>query len=304
MNIEKSLPKEYKGFFIRQSTKALILSSTDYSNASKIMKKDRINHLEINPNFYKLKDIGFLEYFDFIDQITILNPLIKDLTPVKYLNNLRKCHFEHKWNGFIDFQRFEKLEECSFKWGINGSETIFNCPSLTKLRIDNYTENDLNKFSVFKSLASLSLYFSNIENLLGIGNLKYLEILDLTGCSLLENIVHLKELKKLKMLTLDRCKRIKSLEPLLELDQLKLLSFNNIGKISTINYLAYLKNLQEVYFSEDTIIEDGDLNILFNLYNNGNLKRAIFKYRKHYSHRPEQIGYKEPDEVADVFKKK
>lgn len=301
---EDRLPVDYKGFLYRKINNALILNSNDFDTAVKVMKADNIRHLEINSNFFKKKELSFLSEFNFIDGLSIISPSINDISPIHTLSNLKVLNIDHKLPGQINFQVFKNLEECFFTWGIQGCETIFNVLTLHKLRIDNYDKLEIIELSKLKKLNNLALYYSGIVNLLGISSLKKLIKLDLTGSKLLEDIGAVKELKGLEELRLDDCKNLSNLEPVKDLKKLKSLSFNNIGNLSSIKYLSSLNKLEEIIFSDNTNIEDGDLNSLQILYQKGNLKKSIFKSRMHYTHKPQDLGFKVPDAVANIFRKK
>ncbi|NGX84410.1 leucine-rich repeat protein [Aequorivita sp. KMM 9714] len=304
LKIEERLPIEYKGFLFRKSNNALILNSDDYNGAIQIMKKDSINNLEINSNFFKENHLDFLRKFDFIEGLTIISSIIKDISPIQILTNLKTLNIEHKLKGELDFQSFKNLQECSFVWGIRGSETIFDTLSLLKLRIDNYDKYEIIEISNLKKLHSLSLYYATIINLQGISRLKNLTKLDLTGCVYLEDIEKINELTSLRELRLDDCKNLTTLKPVNNLQKLQHLSFNNIGSLSSIVYLNSLSNLEEIFFSDNTNIKDGNLNNLEYLFQKAKLKKAIFKNRRHYTHKPQDLGFEVPDVVANIFRKK
>jgi len=301
---EDRLPVEYRGFLYRKTSKALIINSTDFENAVKVMKEDNISNLEINSNFLRVHDLSFLNKFTFISGLSLISPLIKDISLIHLIPNLKVLNIEHRLSGKIDFKTFTNLTDCFFIWGIDGSETIFDCFSLQNLRIDNYNRFEVMELSNLITLKYLSLYHSSIANLSGIGKLKKLVKLDLTGCKFLEDIETVNELFELEELRLDECKNLVTIEPVQYLPKLKSLSFNNIGNLSSIKYLISLKKLEEIFFSDNTNILDGDLNSLQTLHRQGHLKKVIFKYRKHYTHKPQELGYKVPDVVANIFRKK
>ncbi len=301
---EDRFPIDYKGFLFRKTTNALILNSDNFDAAIKIMKEDNIKHLEINSSFFKGKGLDFLMEFDFLNGLTIISSLIKDISPIQSLTNLEVLNIDDKLKGTLDFGNFKKLRECLFMWGIQGSDTIFKATSLQKLRIDNYTHNDSNEFSNFDQLTSLSLRYSKILDISSIIKLSNLRNLDLTGNKKLEDISMIIELSKLENLRLDDCKSLAHLEPINKLSELRMLSFNNTKMISSITHFTTLSKLEEIYFSDDTNIEDGDLKSLEYLVQKGNLKKVIFRNRRHYTHTPKDLGYKVPDIVANIFKQK
>lgn len=298
------LPVNHKGFLYREVNNALIINSTDFKRAIEVMNQDNIKNLEINPNFFKEQDLRFLREFNFIEGLYVLVESINDMTPIQSLPNLRILIVDNKLKGCLDFRAFKDLEECFFVWGIQGSETIFETFSLTRLRIDNYDKFEIFEIQSLKDLISLSLYYSKLINLNGICNLSKLVNLDLTSCNYLEDIKKIEYIQSLYTLRLDNCKNLKSFEPIGDLKKLKSLSFNDVGNLPSLNFLEGLNNLEEIFFTGNTKIEDGNLNVLNNLLQNGNLKKVIFKNRKHYSHRVEDFGYKVPTVVANIFRKR
>lgn len=297
------LPVNHKGFLYREENNSLIINSTDFNRAIKVIKQDNIKNLEINPNFFKEQDLNFLRDFIFIEGLSVLGEDIIDMTPIQLLSNLKILIMDNKLKGYLNFRAFKDLEECFFVWGIQDSATIFETFSLTRLRIDSYDKFEIFEIQNLENLISLSLYYSKIINLNGICNLNKLLNLDLTSCNYLEDITKITHLKALNTLRIDNCKRLKNVEPIGDLKQLKSLSFNDVGNLASLNFLERLNNLEEIFFTGSTKIEDGNLNVLNNLVQNGNLRKVIFKNRKNYSHRVEDFGYKVPTVVANIFRK-
>lgn len=291
---EDRLPKDYKGFLFRKLTGALIINSNNFDKVIEVMKMDNIKHLEVNPNFFKETDLSFLDKFSFLEELTILIKA-KDISPIHKLLNLKKLNIQLNVGGKIDFALFQHLESCFFHWGVNGSETIYQAENLNELRIDSYNKYELNELASLNKLVSLSLYGANIVSLQGIKGLTNLKKIDLTGSSNLEDITQLEELTQLSELRLDNCKKINSFEPIKKLRELKSICFNNIGNIPSIDFLSPLTKLSEVIFTENTNVIDGNLNVLGQLYKNDVLKTALFRIRKHYTHTPQDLGYKMPD---------
>jgi hypothetical protein len=289
--LEDYFPINYKGFLYRKANKALILNSSNYEKAIQIMQKDNIGHLEINANYLTERDVSFVSRFQFISTISIVGNCPIDISPIQSLENIKEILIDHKLTGKLDFSKFRSLNSCYFNWGIKGSETIFECSSLQKLRIDNISEIGTHQFNNFASLRELTLFNSKINNLGDLNNLENLRKLDLTAARKLTNIEDIVSFKNIEELRLDDCKNLDQLDSLKSLKTLKILAFNNIGEVESISSFDNLINLSEIYFVESTNILDGDLSCLESLYKKGTLKTILFRPRKHYSHKPQDLGY-------------
>ncbi|GEM_PF-4707205 len=297
------VPIKFKGYLFREETESLILENKRLDKVIKFMSKNKIMNLEINSSFCNISDLNFLKDFRFIEGLTILSMSIDDISPLNDLRNLKYLNLQHKLKGKINFQNFANLEECFINWGIRGSESICDVTTLRKLTIDNLNVYDLIEFHKLNKLEYLFICYGKIVNLDGIKNLSSLKTLDLSGCSKLAYIEQLIELEDLESLRLDRCKNVNDFSVLGELENLKFLSFNNIGKIPTIEFLFNLSNLEEILFAENTNVVDGNLNVLYFLHKNRKLKKALFARKRHYSHQPEELGFKIPNVVKRMFRK-
>ncbi len=303
-NKENQIPVKYKGFLLRKENKVLVLNSTNFIGAIKVMKSDGISHLEINSNYFPEESLDFIEQFEFIDGLTLLTPFIKDISPIQYLKNLKILRIEHKFKGELDFSKFPNLTDCFFCWGIKGSDTIFHSKSLQSLQIDKYSNYEILPIVNLPALKRISLFNSRLVNLMGIRDLPCLENLDLSGSNKLEDIEGIGNLSLIKILRLDYCKKITELKEIGRMSQLISLAFNNVGKIDSIKSFSSLKEMKEIFFTEDVNIVDGDLRSLHFLCDQGKLKQVIFRNRRHYTHTRENLGYKVPNVVANIFKKK
>lgn len=108
------LPVNHKGFLYREENNSLIINSTEFNRAIKVMKQDNIKNLEINPNFFKEQDLNFLRDFIFIEGLSVLGEDIIDMTPIQLLSNLKILIMDNKLKGYLNFRVFKDLEECFF----------------------------------------------------------------------------------------------------------------------------------------------------------------------------------------------
>lgn len=302
--LEDSFPVDFNGFLYRKGNNAFIINSREFDKAIKIMKENNLKHLEINSAFFNHENLSFISKFQFIEELSLVSPSVRNISPIQVLTELKGLNISFCLPGEIDFQIFENLERCSFTWGLVGSETIFNVPSLRKLRLDDYNKYEIIPISNLKELISLELINSKLLNLIGIINLEKLKELDLTGSKYLGEIKQIDHLQSLEELRIDECKKLSTLESIGALEALRSLSFSDFGELFSIKYLDALVNLEEIFFVGKTNILDGNLNSLKFLHQEKKLKTAYFRYRKHYSHKPEDLGYKVPDIVANIFRSK
>ena len=262
-----------------------------------------IRKLYFGSPFLKSEDISFIENVPFLTGVRIgLDGF--DISPLAQCKNLEEISIPFSYKGMIDFSDFTILKELSINWRNKGTETVFDCANLKDLYIFNYSGTSLLDFCKLQKLESLTLTDPKILSLAGIDQLKKLKKLEIIGARKLVNIDHIEECQMLNEIFIHGCKKIESLEPLMYLKNLKWLNLASLGKIATIKFLAPLKQLEEFYMEDSTNVVDGDLRVLQELREKGSLKKVNFINRKHYSHTREQLGYKLPESVAALLKKK
>jgi Leucine-rich repeat (LRR) protein len=286
-------PQEYKGFYYRKINDSLIINSTDFDGAIKVMREDGIRNLEINPNYKKYEELSFLSKFNFIEGISILPGAVGNISGINQLSSLKSLTLQERFYGVVEFSSFTNLKSCSMVWGIDGCETIYKNATIKRLSIVNYPKPDLVELAGISSLEELSILASKIVTILGIEKFQSLHSIDLSNNIRLENIHQISLLKCLERLRIDGCKNIKDLTPIGKATNLKFLSFSDLGNISNLEFLNTLQ-LEEVFFTGKTNVIDGNLSYLHALFNKGILKNAIFPNKKHYSHKREELGYKPP----------
>jgi len=172
-----------------------------------------------------------------------------------------------------------------------GVLTIFDSASVKKMAISHYDDYELLKFYNLSQLQFLSFINGRMVSLKGIEKLKELIELNLTFCAELNSLDELVELSQLRKLSIQGCVGINNIESVGRLSNLKVLSFSDCNNIGSINMLKSLFQLEELFFIGNTNILDGDLTVLEELRNKGKLKKIVFKNRKHYTHKREQLGY-------------
>lgn len=306
--------KNINGLILRKSDGYLRVSNDNLDNpiplndknilkALSILRDNDLYNLSFGTPYDNLNNIAFLKDFTFLKGIEIglegygINPLYECCE----LNEIR---IQGSFVGTIDFSRFPKLKKVFIDWENAGVETLFNSPKLESVSIVKYNGLSLSNFEALPNLKELVLYEPKVISLNGIGNLKYLEKLEIYTAKKLQDLGDIENVQTLKKLFLFGVKNVSDLTSIMYLKNLRVLNLDNLGKTSTIRFLETLKNLEECYLTESTNVVDGDLSVLANLRANHNLKKVIFTNRNHYSHTREQLGYQVPASVAAIFKKK
>jgi Leucine-rich repeat (LRR) protein len=290
MDLNTLFPEEYKGHQVRKHLKTLIISSSDYRRQAKFYKNHKYERIEINPEFHAPQNLEFLGLFDNIKGLKILTTNIVDFKGIYYHKNLVELVIDYKQKASIDFGQFKNLKECLFTWGTPGSDSIFECSTLEKLRIDNLSKvSEFWKITNFSELRELELVKPSIVNLNGICELNSLTTLEIYSSRSLDSLEHISKLMKLEMLTLNSCKKIHNLHEIGQCNNLKRLYLVDLGTVNDVLFADNLNLLEFCHFGI-TKFENGNLEPLFNKYKNGNLKECYFKNARHYSRKSEDFG--------------
>lgn len=233
-------------------------------------------------------NLDFLEKLTHLKVLNYINHFIDDLSPIHNLSLLRSLSINSYDNSEINFTKFPYLEHCFLEWRPR-AKSLFNCKFLKYLHIEHYKDKSTEKFSNLTNLEKLCIGNSPINDLSGFEKLKKLKFLGLYLLRKLEKLDGLEKLEWLEELEIDGCKKIYDLEPLGKLINLRCLSLCNDGKLKSLLPIKKMKNLEVCFFYDETIIEDGDLYVLWNM---KNLKDVAFAKRRHYTHDANQIRMK------------
>lgn len=306
--------KNIDGLILRESDGYLRISNDNLDNpiplddksilkALSILRDNDLYNLSFGTPYDKLNNIAFLKDFAFLEGIEIgLEGY--DINPLYECCELNEIRIQGSFAGTIDFSQFPKLKKVFIDWENAGVETLFNCPQLESVSLVKYNGLSLSNFEALPNLKELVLYDPKVISLNGVGNLKYLEKLEIFNAKKLRDLGDIENVQTLRKLFLYGAKNVNDLTSIMYLKNLRVLNLDSIGKTSTIRFLETLKNLEECYLTESTNVVDGDLSVLANLRANHNLNKVIFTNRNHYSHTREQLGYQAPASVAAIFKKK
>ena len=163
---------------------------------------------------------------------------------------------------------------------------MFRCSTLKWLNISNFADRTTQDFVQLTNLNSLEItYGPQVKNLAGLDSLKSLRTLGLYWLRHLTTLADISTLTELEVLDIQTCTKLTGLEDVRSLTGLKFLNVVSCGEIPSLHPIKHLPNLQQIGF-DGTNILDGDLSVLAN---SVSLKNYIFNYRRHYSHRREEL---------------
>lgn len=278
----------YKSFKVRIAPegKILLLEKNRINESIHFMKVENINNLEINYIFCGTKiDYSFLNTFNFITYLQIVDSWTDDISEIHKLNNLETLSIKTNCNTTIDFSVFPKLKKCILNWRSN-AKSLYNCTELEHLALMHYkpTTKDFSLLKKIKNLKSLWISNSPIHNLNGIENFQKLEKLELYYLRPLESLNGVESLSKLKRFHIESCKKINTIEQLRNLKQLNKITIDKIGDIPSLEPLSKLENLEFLYNNANVI--DGNISYLLHL---KKLKKLLLVPKKHYSHTKKEI---------------
>jgi hypothetical protein len=237
---------------------------------------------------WKDNNIEFLRGLTDIRSLEIYNWNVTDITPIQGLTNLEKLSLDCVYRQPVDFSVFAKLKSLFMRWRPR-SESIFRITSLNELNLTNYPFETLAPLHELANLETLKLTSRQLRSLKGIERLSKLMHLDLFQCSRLEGLNGIESAFNLTNVELETCKKLGSIESLGRLRGLRRLVITNCGKIDTLQPLASNGDLEELFFIEDTNVQDGNLRIFEQI---PKLKQMWFANRPHYSHTREEIKAK------------
>jgi len=151
---------------------------------------------------------------------------------------------------------------------------------LRYLMLSEYNEADFHSLSYLAQLEGLELGPARkLASFEGLSKLTEITTLAVWYAPHLFNIAELRACKKLEELKFNHCKAIGSVEVLGGITSLKKIHLNNCGIIKSLRPLGHLNRVEEILFTEDTIITDGAIRQLASI---SSLQTVLFKNRRHY----------------------
>lgn len=267
--------------------KKLIVESAWNKDIENYVKNKKIDYLYFNHvKGWHGKDLNFLKNLQHVKHIGVLDHEIRDLSGINTLSDLELLSLITSSKTILDFKKFQNLKWLIFDW-IKGSESLFECDSISFLSLYNSEEKNFKRISKLHKLKTLTLNEGKTESLDGIENLSdlsELRLLNLKQLSSINSISKLSNLKKLEII--NGCKKFNNFDSVSKLTKLERLALDNLGEIESIKKLSTLKELKEISFHDSTNIMDGDLSVLEKL---PKLHMVKFNNRKHYSHKRQDL---------------
>ncbi len=266
--------------------RCLVLTAPWSDSFKSIIDKENISVLRLSESAgWKDDDISFINGLTDLRGIEIYSWRVKDISPLRYLNNLEFLGLQCEFTKAPDFSTFNKLKICQLLWRPK-AKTIFSCKNLSLLNIVNYPSEDLKDIKEMSRLTRLQLSSKKLVSLSGIESLSSLSILDLFECSKLESLSGVDMCQQLEVVEIESCKKVHDVALLGELKNLKDVSLTDCGKLQSLTPLAKCQLLESIMFVGNTSVEDGELTALLDI---PTLKKMRFADKRHYSHKREQV---------------
>jgi Leucine-rich repeat (LRR) protein len=211
----------------------------------------------------------------------------KDVRPIENLTQLETLSLSAYATSQLDLSRLPRLRKAFIEWR-RQYRNLSNCVDLADLYLNRYTEPSLSAVEPMQNMHSLRVGGSStLSSLEGIRGLPRLGVLGLYGLPKLRELDPIADLAgTLEEVDLEQCRYLTSIDPLSRLARLKRLAMVDCGKIPSLRPLMNCRALEELFFSGDTYLIDGDLEFLRNL----PLKNVAFQNRKHYTLRNEELS--------------
>lgn len=264
----------------------VVLTGPWRSEVADYMRREQIRELYLNhARGWKGEHIEFVRELPDLLGFGIIDFLIKDVSPVHALHQLKVLELSTYCKTPIDFTEFSFLEQCVFYWR-RGSDTLFDVKRLKRLFLHRYNASSSAQISQLRNMERLEVANAVIEEVEGLGELLRLQMLGLYSLGRLKTLRGIERLSGLVSLKVNGCKNIQNIDPIRGLHSLRCLELNDNGKLASLAPVENHAALERVLFYGSTYIEDGDLTVLLSL---PLLQAVSYKNRRHYSHRREEI---------------
>jgi hypothetical protein len=216
-----------------------------------------INQVKVND--FEYTDLNFLNECPSIENLSIHNHFLKDLSGIYGLTKLRVLAINDTTTK-VEF-RINELKNLEELYGTLPKKTV-GINELNKIKhvqLWGYKpkSRNLNEFNNLKSLNVLEITQSSLDTLVGIEGIVNLRRFGLYYLRTLADITALKEVKApITELFFENCKRIVDFSPIHSLKELENLKILACGDITSLNFVQKLTNLKSLVFPETNIIDE------------------------------------------------
>lgn len=250
------------------------------------MRRESISELYLN---YALgwdgDDLEFLRTTPHLQAFGILDLLIKDVSPVHVLRELRSLELSTYCRTKLDFSAWPRLEDCFLNWRA-GAESLFSSAGIKTLFLSAYPEVSSHVFGGFTAMHDLTVANSRLEEIHSLARLQGLQHLGLHNLRRLKSLSGIEGLHKLKALSVNGCIGITELDAISTLINLESLTLNDLGRIASLAPVLQLQKLRSLSFYGSTNVVDGSMDVLLDL---PNLASVAMQNRTHYSRDREHV---------------
>jgi len=244
--------------------------------------RNHSGRIAISPLGYsKLPDLSFLSRFPWVENLTIQNSEMIDISGVSTLGRLRYLQISGATKQPLELVNFPLLRELRVQWWpkLRLGDVL---ASLRVLSLSNYapSSGDLTGLPEIPALDDLDLVQSHKLALSGIDRFPKIRRLTVAYFPRLVDLSPLTAFvdHALEILEFGNCPKLASHDQVRAIRSLRRLAFNRCGEIPSLSFLDDLQALESFSFV-DTNIVDGDLTPCLRL------QFAGFFNKRHYSRR-------------------
>ena len=226
------------------------------------------------------QSVRFLESVPDLRLLSVISGPIRDVSAIGDLTDLHTLNLSVHREEDLDLGRLDQLRKCFVSAG-PGDVSVFQCPSLRYLYLDELRSAEWSGLSSLTNLECLTIGNSSFCDLELLGHMTRLRKLVLLNCRQLASLRGLEQLATLEWLTIDGSARVSDISPLRQLRGLRILQLNNVKDLPSLHSISELYGLESLAFFGSTNIVDGDLGVIEKL---PDLSLLGFAGRRHYSH--------------------
>ena len=212
-----------------------------------LINSRKLNGLRIFDYREPLESLDFLRGFTFLKRLEITCSEDQDYSFLRDLTQLEHLSIGPSWpmENPIDLCHQANLKYLSIQWRRNRIHGLEACQNLEDLCLVEFKESDLELISKLRNIVRLRIKTGSLKRLIGIENLKELEVLEVGNCRSLVSIAHLNGLGNLRSLKFESCPKISDFGDLIDLPLLESFKLIRCGEIPDIDFAGRFPNLSE-----------------------------------------------------------